>query len=69
MQPDTLSVLRTSNRHPHDGNTSAIFKYCPTRAGELVSPGMIYDLDATINYLEVGRWMHANGYDALLRSF
>jgi len=67
MQSDTLSVLRISNPHPHDVNTSVLFKYCLTRAGELVSPGMIYDLDATINYLEVGRWMHANGYDTTCR--
>jgi hypothetical protein len=28
---------------------------------------MIYNADATVNYLEVGRWMLANGYDKMLR--
>lgn len=42
---------------------SSVLKYWLTRAGELVSPTTIYNLDATLNYLEVGRWMHANGYD------
>ena len=46
---------------------SGILKYCLTRAGELVSPGMIHNLDATINYLEVGRWMRANGHDTTCR--
>lgn len=46
---------------------SAILKYCLTRAGELVSPGTIHNLDATINYLEVGRWMRANGYNTKFR--
>jgi hypothetical protein len=39
------------------------FKYLLTRIGELVSSKTIYNLNATANYLEVGRWMHANGYD------
>jgi len=28
---------------------------------------MIYNLDSTVNYLEVGRWMRANGYGAACR--
>jgi Macrocin-O-methyltransferase (TylF) len=46
---------------------SAVVKYCLTRAGELISPGMIQNLDAAVNYLEVGRWMRANGYDTIRR--
>ena len=46
---------------------SAVIKYCLTRMGELVSPGLIQNLDATINYVEVGRWMRANGYDTTRR--
>jgi hypothetical protein len=46
---------------------SGVVKYWLTRAGELVSPSMIYNLDATINYLEVGRWMYANGYNTTRR--
>lgn len=46
---------------------SGVLKYCLTRAGELISPGVIHNLDATINYLEVGRWMRANGYDTTHR--
>lgn len=46
---------------------SGMLKYWLTRAGELVSPSMIHNLDATLNYLEVGRWMRANGYDATCR--
>src|SRR5690349_8038374 len=46
---------------------SAILKYWLTRAGELVSPAMIYNMDATVNYLEVGRWMRANCYETTCR--
>jgi hypothetical protein len=46
---------------------NSVVKYWLTRAGESVSPSVIYNLDATINYLEVGRWMVANGYDASRR--
>jgi O-methyltransferase len=46
---------------------SAVVKYWLTRTGELVSPGMIHNLDSTVNYLEVGRWMRANGYEATRR--
>src|SRR5215469_16773519 len=63
-----MSVLRTSKPHPHDVNMGALFKYCLTRAGELASAGMIHNLDAAINYLEVGRWMRANGYDTTCRA-
>ena len=37
-------------------------KYLLTRIGERVSPQLVYKMNAAINYLEVGRWMHANGY-------
>ena len=38
-------------------------KYLLTRAGKRVTPRAIHNLNAAINYLEVGRWMHAHGYD------
>jgi hypothetical protein len=38
-------------------------KYLLTRAGERVTPRAIHNLNAAINYLEVGRWMRAHGYD------
>ncbi len=44
-----------------------MIKYLLTRAGEFVSPGTVYNLDATLNYLEVGRWMRANGYHVTRR--
>jgi hypothetical protein len=40
------------------------FKYLLTRAGASLSPNIITTLNATVNYLEVGRWMHELGYDA-----
>lgn len=46
---------------------SDVLKYWLTRAGELVSPRMIYNLDSIVNYLEVGRWMRANGYEITRR--
>ena len=46
---------------------TAVLKYCLTRAGELLSPHLIYNLDSTVNYLEVGRWMRASGYDTACR--
>jgi hypothetical protein len=46
---------------------STVVKYCLTRVGEWVSPGLIHNLDASINYLEVGRWMRANGYESTRR--
>src|SRR5262249_14727846 len=46
---------------------SGVVKYWLTRAGELVSPRMIYNLDSSVNYLEVGRWMRANGYETTRR--
>jgi O-methyltransferase len=46
---------------------SSVVRQWLTRAGELVSPSMTYNLDATVNYLEVGRWMRANGYDTTRR--
>jgi hypothetical protein len=42
---------------------SSMLKRWLIRAGELVSPGMIHNSDATINYLDVGWWMRANSYD------
>jgi hypothetical protein len=46
---------------------TSVLKYWLTRAGEMVSPATLSNLDATINYLEVGRWMRANGYDVACR--
>src|SRR5437016_13952349 len=37
-------------------------KYLLTRVGERLSSHTIYNLNACINYLEVGRWMRVNGY-------
>jgi len=39
------------------------FKYLLTRIGAGLSSRIIGSLTATTNYLEVGRWMHANGFD------
>jgi len=33
-----------------------------TRVGALLSPNIIYYLNRTLNYLEVGRWMRAQGF-------
>lgn len=38
------------------------FKYLLTQAGRFLSPNVIYNLNGIVNYLEVGRWMHASGY-------
>jgi hypothetical protein len=38
------------------------FKYLLTRVGEWTNEKTIYNLNAAINYLEVGRWMRAHGY-------
>jgi hypothetical protein len=40
-----------------------LLKYLLTRVGRLLSAKAIWDLNASMNYLESGRWMHANGYD------
>jgi hypothetical protein len=42
-------------------------KYLLTRVGALLSRQTIYNLNASLNYLEVGRWMHAGGYDVTHR--
>jgi hypothetical protein len=42
---------------------AALFKYVLTRVGRFLSSDAIYNLSASLNYLEVGRWMHAGGYD------
>jgi Macrocin-O-methyltransferase (TylF) len=39
------------------------FKYLLTRVGRFLSPTAIYNLNASLNYLEVGRWMQAAGLD------
>jgi hypothetical protein len=39
-----------------------LFKYLLTRIGEPLSANAIYNLNASVNYLAVGRWLHANGY-------
>ena len=42
-------------------------KYLLTRVGERLSAHTIYNLNACINYLEVGRWMSTNGYKVTQR--
>jgi len=42
-------------------------KYLLTRVGAMLSDRTIYSLHASINYLEVGRWMRAKGYDVSKR--
>ena len=42
-------------------------KYWLTCTGRLVPSRVIYNLDAAVNYLEVGRWMRAHGYDTTRR--
>jgi hypothetical protein len=42
-------------------------KYILTRCGARFSVGTIWSLEASINYLEVGRWMRAKGYDVSQR--
>ena len=37
-------------------------KYLLTFMGAFLSANVIYILNASINYLEVGRWMRAKGY-------
>lgn len=43
------------------------FKYLLTRVGEWTNEKTIYNLNAAINYLEVGRWMRAHGYNVRKR--
>jgi hypothetical protein len=38
------------------------FKYLLTRGGENLSSGTVRNLNAAVNYLELGRWMRARGY-------
>jgi Macrocin-O-methyltransferase (TylF) len=47
--------------------SGTVIKYWLTRVGERLSSQAIYNLNAAINYLEVGRWMHRNGYDGTHR--
>jgi len=47
--------------------TATLFKCLLTHFGGLLSPTAIYNLNASVNYLAVGRWMHANGYDVAHR--
>jgi len=44
-----------------------LVKYLLTRVGERITQRTIYKLNATVNYLEVGRWMHSKGYDTTYR--
>jgi hypothetical protein len=37
-------------------------KYLLTRIGEWLPSQVVYNMNAVVNYLEVGRWMHVNGY-------
>jgi hypothetical protein len=43
------------------------YKYFLTRFGAFLSARSVYNLNASINYLEVGRWMRAKGYDTSRR--
>ena len=43
------------------------WKYLLTRIGSLLPPKAIYEMNASLNYLEVGRWMHAHGYNVAHR--
>lgn len=38
-------------------------QYWLTRTGSLTPASLIYNLDRVIDYLELGRWMSASGYD------
>jgi len=40
-----------------------LLKYLLTRVGRVLPSSAIYNLNASVNYLEVGRWMHASGFD------
>lgn len=44
-----------------------LVKYWLTRLGSLLSAHTVYRLNALINYLEVGRWMRAKGFDTSRR--
>jgi hypothetical protein len=43
------------------------YKYLLTRLGALLSARAVYSLNASINYLEVGRWMRAKRFDTSRR--
>jgi|HubBroStandDraft_6_1064221.scaffolds.fasta_scaffold221196_3 hypothetical protein len=53
--------------HPEGRNVPSWIKYLLTRFGTFFSARAIYGLNASINYLEVGRWMRAKGYDTSRR--
>src|SRR5450759_3978934 len=42
-------------------------KYLLTRLGTFLPARAVYDLNASINYLEVGRWMRSKRYDTRRR--
>jgi Macrocin-O-methyltransferase (TylF) len=42
--------------------SAAMFKCLLTHLGKVLSPKAIYNLNASVNYVAVGQWMHANGY-------
>lgn len=44
------------------------FKELLTRVGARLSPRAIHNLNAALNYLEVGRWMQARGFDTSRRA-
>jgi hypothetical protein len=46
---------------------SRLFKRWLTQIGEHVSSKTIFNLNAAVNYLELGRWMRANGYEVRRR--
>jgi O-methyltransferase len=43
------------------------YKYFLTRIGALLSARAVYGLNASLNYLDVGRWMRTKGYDTSRR--
>ncbi len=49
------------NKAVRDHEEFVAWKYCLTRVGAFLTPRIIYELAGCLNYLEVGRWMHAMG--------
>src|SRR4051812_41038665 len=42
-------------------------KWLLTRLGERMPPSAVHSLNASINYLETGRWMRARGFNTAAR--
>jgi hypothetical protein len=67
-----MAAKRKSPYIKHGQDTSRVqmldyYKYFLTRFGAFLSPRAVYGLNASTNYLEVGRWMRAKGYDTRRR--